>query len=47
MMKVYMSRARNLCGDMTAICIESNLAYAIPYWTARKEANPAIFWILS
>ena len=24
--------------------IESNLEYAIPYWTKRKKLNPKIYW---
>lgn len=26
------------------ICIETNLAWAIPYWTARKAGNDKIRW---
>lgn len=44
MMRVYLSRHRNLSGQMTPIVIETNLAWAIPYWTQRKQANPKIFW---
>lgn len=28
----------------TPICVESNLAWAVPYWTARKKINPCLFW---
>jgi len=43
-MKVYMSKKRNLMGQMTAIVIETNLAWALPYWTNRRKENSAIFW---
>lgn len=44
MMKVYASRHRNLSGQMTPIVIETNLDWAIPYWTQRRKQNPKIFW---
>ena len=44
MMRVYMSRHRNLMGEMTPIVIETNLAWALPYWIKRKQQNPKIFW---
>ncbi len=44
MMKVYMSRKLNASFQMTAIAVETNLTWAIPYWTKRKQANPKIFW---
>lgn len=28
----------------TPIVIETNLAWALPYWTLRKFINPAIHW---
>lgn len=28
----------------TPIVIETNLAWAIPYWVARKALNPNIYW---
>ena len=28
------------------ICVESNLEWAIPYWTARKKINPALHWVI-
>jgi hypothetical protein len=43
-MKVYASRTKNLCHEMTPIVIETNLSWAIPYWTRRKMINPKIFW---
>lgn len=44
MMKVYISKHRNLSGQMTPIVIETDLAWAIPYWTRRRELNSKIFW---
>jgi len=44
MMKVYLSRKRNLMGQMTPIVIETNIGFALPYWTKRKQSNPNIFW---
>lgn len=44
MMYVYASKARNFWGELTPVVIETNLDYAIPYWTQRKQANPKIFW---
>ncbi len=44
MMRVYMSRHRNLMGQMTPIVIETNLAWALPYWRQRRRLNPKIFW---
>lgn len=44
MMRVYASRKRNLQGDLTPIVIETNLAWAIPYWTERRKSNPRLFW---
>lgn len=43
-MKVYASRKLNLMHEMTPIVIETNLAWAIPYWTERKRKNPKLFW---
>jgi hypothetical protein len=28
----------------TPVVIETNLAWAIPYWTERKRLNPLINW---
>lgn len=47
MMKVYLSKRTNLMGEMTPIVIETNLAWAIPYWIKRKQCNPNIFWVIS
>lgn len=44
MMRVYVSKKKNLQGHMTPIVIETNLAWAIPYWTKRKQVNPNLFW---
>lgn len=43
-MRVYMSRRLNAMFEMTPIVIETNLAWAVPYWTLRKKSNPQIFW---
>jgi hypothetical protein len=43
-MKVYMSRRLNAMYEMTPIVVETNLAWAVPYWTERKRVNPKIFW---
>lgn len=47
MMKVYASRHLNLSHQMTPIAIETNLAWAVPYWTERKKKNPNIFWVIT
>jgi len=31
-------------GNLTPIVIESNLGWALPYWTARQRQNRNIFW---
>ena len=43
-MKVYASPKLNFMYDLTPIVVETNLAWAIPYWTKRKKENPKIFW---
>lgn len=43
-MRVYMSRRLNAMYAMTPIVVETNLAWALPYWQARKKQNPKIFW---
>jgi hypothetical protein len=43
-MLVYASKHRNLMGELMPIVIETNLAWAVPYWTQRKMLNPKIFW---
>ena len=35
-MKVYLNRR--------LIVVETNVAWALPYWTQRKKVNPKIFW---
>jgi hypothetical protein len=37
-MKVYVR------GSKQPLVIETNLEWAIPYWTKRKQANPRIYW---
>ena len=37
-MKVY------LRGGTDPIVIETNLAWALPYWVKRKQRNPKIYW---
>ena len=44
LMKVYASRKLNLMHELTPIVIETNLAWAIPYWTQRRRMNPKLFW---
>jgi len=46
-MYVYASTHKNLMGEMTPIVVETNLAYAIPYWEQRKTQNPKLFWKFS
>jgi hypothetical protein len=43
-MKVYASRRLNPMYQMTPIVIETNLEWAIPYWTERKKKNRKLFW---
>ena len=43
-MRVYMSRRLNSMFEMTPIVVETNLAWALPYWQQRKKQNPKIFW---
>ena len=43
-MKVYLSKKLNASFQMTPIVIETNLAWALPYWSNRKKSNPKIFW---
>ena len=43
-MRVYMSRKKNLMWELTPVVIETDLAWALPYWTNRKQQNPKIFW---
>ena len=45
MMKVYVKGgSKNLFGVSYPVVIETNLTWAIPYWTARKKQNPQIYW---
>lgn len=37
-MKVYIR------GSKQPFVIETNLEWALPYWTKRKQANPNIYW---
>ena len=46
MMYVYGSTKKNLMGELTPICIESNLGFALPYWTNRKKTNKKLFWVI-
>jgi hypothetical protein len=43
-MYVYASKKKNSMHELTPIVVESNIEFALPYWTKRKQANPAIFW---
>lgn len=38
-MKIY------LRGTTNPIVIETNVAWALPYWTKRKQLNPKIYWV--
>lgn len=44
LMKVYASQKLNLMWELTPIVIETDLAWAIPYWTQRRKMNPKLFW---
>jgi hypothetical protein len=39
MMKVYVGYSKD------PIAIETNLAWAIPYWTKAKQRNPKLRWV--
>jgi len=43
-MYVYVGYSRSQGGTRTAVVVESNLEYAIPYWRARKLVNDQINW---
>ena len=43
-MRVYMSPRLNAQFEMTPIVVETDLAWAVPYWTQRRKSNPRIFW---
>ena len=45
-MYVYGSTKVNLMYEFTPIVVETNLAFAIPYWERRKRSNPKLFWVL-
>jgi hypothetical protein len=42
-MKVYLTGSKEWMGVKTPICIESNLAWAIPYWSKRQKSNKNIY----
>ena len=45
MMRVYLKGSRpDHTGKPTAIVVESNIAWALPYWQKRRENNPDIYW---
>ena len=47
LMRVYMSKKLNRWSfQPEAVCVETNLAWAVPYWTERKKKNPKIFWTI-
>ena len=43
-MYIYLSKKRDYLGNLTPIVIESNLEWAVPYWTKQKQTNPTMFW---
>jgi hypothetical protein len=45
MMRVYLRGSRpDAWGNPMPIVIESNVAWALPYWQDRKRSNPDIYW---
>jgi hypothetical protein len=42
-MKIYFRGS----GNKAPFVIETNLDWAISYWTARKKHNPKIFWVFA
>ena len=47
-MYVYTSKKPNpWTHQLVPTVIETNLAWAIPYWTRRKQQNPNISWKIS
>lgn len=45
LMHVYLSKNLNpYTFQMTPIVVETNLEWAIPYWSNQKQKNPKIFW---
>lgn len=46
-MRVYAGNHRDWQGLRTPIVVESNLDWALPYWTRRKQSNPKLFWEIS
>ena len=34
-------------GRIRPLVIETNIEWALPYWTKRKQLNPLIFWQIS
>ena len=39
-MKVYMK------GRKDPLFIETNVEWALPYWTKRRDLNPNIYWMI-
>ena len=39
-----MARMEVYCGSKTPFVVETNIAWALPYWTKRKLLNPKITW---
>lgn len=46
-MKVYLRGSpKNSQGQATPIVVESNIAWALPYWRQRRLINPDIYWVI-
>lgn len=45
-MKVYSKTdpTSKYTGERTPLCVETNLEFALPYWTARKKINRNLYW---
>jgi hypothetical protein len=46
-MRVYLRGSpKNMQGQATPIVVESNIAWALPYWRQRRLINPDIYWVI-
>ena len=44
-MYVYLTTSpKNYMGERTPIVVETNLAWAVPYWEKRRQTNPDLRW---
>jgi hypothetical protein len=47
LMKVYLTTSpKNYMRERTPIVVETNLAWAVPYWKKRKQTNPDLRWVI-